>query len=166
MRKTSVFLALCLLLFSLTAGASDYKKWISLLPKTVGGMQPSGKPDGINMEMNGKKYSTLCQKYSAENGEKSVELTLVMGKGAPPWASFQMMSSMKLETEDQIIETVKVKKYEALFNLEKNDKRGTLMISLSDEMLVIIEAKPITSEVEVTKLAEQLPLAKFAAQAK
>jgi hypothetical protein len=32
-------------------------------------------------------------------------------------------------------------------------------------MLVVIEAEPITSEAELLKLAEQLPLAKFAGQA-
>ena len=166
MKKISVFLALCLLLFSVKAGATDYKAWIPLLPDTLGGIGRSGKPDGMNMEMSGQKWSSLHQQYSTDNGEKSVELTIVAGKGAPHLASFQMMSSMKMETEDQIIKTVKVKKYKALFNLEKKDKRGTLMISLSDEMLVVIEARPITNEAEVTKLAEQLPLAKFAAQAK
>ncbi|MFQ5842842.1 MAG: hypothetical protein ACE5I8_10440 [Thermodesulfobacteriota bacterium] len=161
-----VLMSVFLLLVSMRAGAADYKSWISLLPDTLGGMARSGKPDGMNMEMNNQKWSTLNQKYSADNGEKSVDLTIVGGKNAPPLASFQMMSSMKMETEDQIIRTIKVQDYRGLSNLKKDEKSGTLMISLSEEMLVLIDAKPITSEAELLKLAEQLPLAKFAAQAK
>jgi len=159
-------MSVCLLLISVTAAASDYKSWIPLLPDTLGSMGRSGKPDGVNMETNGQKWSSLHQKYSADNRGKSVEMTLVMGKAAPPLASFQMMSSMKMETDDQIVKTIDVSGYKGLLNLQKNEKSGTLMISLSDQMLVVIEAKPITSESEVIKLAEQLPLAEFAAQAK
>lgn len=161
-----VLVSVCLLLISVTASASDYKDWIPLLPETVGEMQRSGKPDGMNMEMGGEKWSSLHQNYSADNGEKSVELTIVEGKGAPPLANFQMMSAMKMETEDQIVKTLDVFGYKGLFNLEKKKKSGTLMISLSEEMLVVLEAEPITKEEEILKLAEQLPLAKFAAQTK
>jgi len=148
----------------MAAVAADYKSWISLLPDTLGGMGRSGKPDGMNMEMNNQKWSTLNQKFSADNGEKSIDLTIVGGKNAPPLASFQMMSAMKMETEDQIVKTVRVQNYKGLLNLKKNEKSGTLMISLSEEMLVLIDAKPITSEAELLKLAEQLPLSKFATQ--
>ncbi len=159
-------MSLCLLLISVTAAASDYKSWIPLLPDTVGSIGRSGKPDGTNMEINDQKWSTLHQTYSAKNGERSVELTIIGGKGAPPLAAFHMMSKMTMETEDQIIKTVKVKTYKALLNLEKKGERGTLMISLSDEMLVVLEGKPIKSEAKLLELAEQLPFAKFAAHAK
>ncbi len=94
------------------------------------------------------------------------EMTLVMGKGAPLLANFQMMSTMKMETDDEIFKTIEVSGYKGLLNLKKNEKSGTLMLSLSDHMLVVIEAEPIASESEVIKLVEQLPLAKFAAQVK
>jgi hypothetical protein len=118
----------------------------------------------MNMKINNQKWSTLNQKYSADHGEKSLDLTIVGGKNAPPLASFQMMSAMKMETEDQIVKTVRVQNYKGLLNLKKNEKSGTLMISLSEEMLVLIDAKPITSEAELLKRAEQLPLSKFATQ--
>lgn len=166
MRKISFLLALCLLLFSVTAGATDYKAWVPLLPDTLAGLNQSGKPNGINMETNGKKWSSLHQRYSGDKGEKAIELTIVGGEAAPQLAQFQMMSSMKMETEDQIIKTVKVLGYKGLLNIEKKGKGATLMISLSDEMMVVIAAEAIKSEAKVLKLAEQLPLAKFAAQAK
>ncbi|NIS68692.1 MAG: hypothetical protein GTO12_06975 [Proteobacteria bacterium] len=118
------------------------------------------------MDMSGQKWSSLQQQYSAGDGSKSVELIIVGGKGAPQLANFQMMSAMKMETEDQIVKTLDVFGYKGLINLAKKEKSGTLMISLSKEMLVVLDAKPITKEEEILKLAEQLPLAKFAAQAK
>ena len=166
MRKILAFLTLLLLLFSATAGASDYKAWLPLLPDTLGGMRRSGEPEGMSMEMGGQKWSSLHQEYSTDSGEKSVELTIVSGKGGPELEAFQMMSSIKMETEDQIIKTVSVLRYKGLFAFEKKEKNGTLMISLGEELLVVIEAEPITSEADLLKLAEQLPLAKFAAQAK
>jgi hypothetical protein len=79
---------------------------------------------------------------------------------------FQAMSSMKMETEDQIIKTTKVSGYNSVFNLEKGEKRGTLMISLRQDLMVILETSPTEDETEIVKLAEQLPLADFAAKAK
>jgi hypothetical protein len=159
-------MSVCLLLISVTAAASDYKAWIPLIPDMMGGMGRSGKPDGINMEMSGQKWSSLHQRYSGDKGEKAIELTIVGGEGAPQLAQFQMMSSMKMETEDQIVKTVKVLGYKGLLNLEKKGKGATLMISLSDQMMVVIAAEAIKSEAEALKLAEQLPLSTFAAQAK
>jgi hypothetical protein len=166
MKKMSFLLALCLLLFSVTAGATDYKAWVPLLPDTLAGLTRSGKPDGINMEMSGQKWSSLHQRYSTDKGEKAIELTIVGGEAAPQLAQFQMMSSMKMETEDQIVKTVKVSGYKGLLNIEKKGRGTILMISLSDEMMVVIAAEAIKSEAEALKLAEHLPLAKFAAQAK
>ena len=69
-------MSVCLLFISVTAAASDYKSWIPLLLDALGSMGRSGKPDGVNMETNGQKWSSLHQKYSADNGGKSVEMTL------------------------------------------------------------------------------------------
>jgi len=76
------------------------------------------------------------------------------------------MSSMKVETEEQIIKPVTISKYKGLLNLGPKDKRGTLMIRLGEDMIAIIEVAPITKETEIITLAEQLPLDQFAAQAK
>jgi hypothetical protein len=165
-KRRFFLMSVCLLLISVTAAASDYKAWIPLLPDTLAGLSRSGKPDGINMEMSGQKWSSLHQRYSGDKGEKAIELTIVGGEGAPQLAQFQMMSSMKMETEDQIVKTVKVLGYKGLLNLEKKGKGATLMISLSDQMMVVIAAEAIKSEAEALKLAEQLPLSTFATQAK
>ena len=87
MKKISFLLALYLLLFSVTAGATDYKAWVPLLPDTLAGLTRSGKPDGINMEMSGKKWSSLHQRYSGDKGEKAIELTIVGGERLRNWCS-------------------------------------------------------------------------------
>ncbi len=154
-----------LLIISATAMAADYKNWLPLLPETVGGMPQSGKPDGMNMESGDVKWSSVHQRYEGDDPERYADLTL-LGGNAPQMAGFQMMSNMKMETDEQIVKTVQVKGYKSLLNLEKNEKRGTLMISLGEEMLAVIEVSPITKEAEMITLGEKLPLADFAAQAK
>jgi len=150
---------------SLTATAMDYKDWIQFLPETLGGMPRSGKPEGMNMETGDQFWSSLHQRYGSDDPEKYVDLTLV-GGNAPQIAGSQMMSTMKMETEEQIVKTIQVTKHKALLNLEKNERRGTLMISLGENLMVVIEASPMTGEAEMVRLGEELPLDRFATEAK
>jgi hypothetical protein len=145
--------------------ASDYKPWVPLLPETLGGLQRSEKPQGFTMEMGEESWSSLHQAYSMEDGEKSIDLTLVLGKGSPHMANFEMMSAMKIETEEQIIKTTQIKNRKALLSLEKEEKRASLMIPLGKGMMVVLEATPIMKEEEIIALAEELPLDQFAAKA-
>jgi hypothetical protein len=161
-----VLMGACLLFISAAAGASDYKDWIPLLPEGLGGLQKSGKPEGMNMEMDDQRWSMVQQEYTSDSSEESINLILVGGQGAPQIAGFQTMSSMKMETEEQIVKTVEVFEYKGLLNLEKNEQRGTLMIALTETMMVVIEAAPITEEGELMKLAQDVPLSKLAAEAK
>jgi hypothetical protein len=151
----------CLILISVTAGASDYKTWIPVLPDAISGMKPSGKPNGMNMEMENQLWSSLQQRYESDDSEKYVELML-FGGNAPQMAGFQTMSNMNMETDDQIMKTVTVKGYKAILNLEKNQKKGSLMISLNEKMMAVVEAADITNESQIITLAEELPLDKFA----
>ncbi len=164
-RGQAILLGLFLSLIHVNAGALDYKDWIQLLPETVGGLSRHGKPDGMNMETGDMKWSSVHQNYGDPNAEKHIELVLMVGK-SPQMASYKMMPKMKMETEEQIVKTVAVKKYEAFLNLEKTEKRGTLMISLGEEIMTVINAAPITREEEIIRLAEELPLDKFAAHVK
>jgi len=148
------------------AGAKDYKVWKPLLPETVAGMPKSGEPEGMNMETNGQTWSMLHQRYAGDNADKSAELTLVSGMGAPFVANFQMMSKMEMETEDQMIKTVKVSTYKGLINLEKAENRAVLMIALTEETMVVLEVAPATQEKDIITVAEGLPLDKFASEAK
>ncbi len=161
-----ILTSVCLLLISMPAGAGNYKAWISSLPDRIGRMQPSAKPDSINMESGDQRWSVVHQGYASDKSEKYVGLTLVGGQGVPHMTSFQMMYNMKMETEEQIIKPVTLSKYKGLLNLGPKDKRGTLMIRLGENMIAIIEVAPITKETEIITLAEQLPLDRFAAQAK
>ena len=154
----------CLLLAPVPLGATDYKQWLPLLPETLGDLDRSGKPDGMNMEMGQQSWSSLQQEYS--NKSKQVSMTIVSGIVAPQAQAFQMMSQMQMETEDQIVKTLVVSGYKAVFQLEKETKIGILTIGLNQQTLVAIEAKPTTDEGELVSLAKEIPLNKIAAQAK
>jgi hypothetical protein len=163
--KSILLFVFVFLMIAVMANAADYKVWMPLLPEELGGLKRSGEPEGMNMEMNGKMWSSLHQEYSADNPERAASVTILGGKDAPGMEGFQAMSSMKMETEDQIIKTIKVSGYNGVFNLEKGEKRGTLMISLRQDLMVILETSPTEDETEIVKLAEQLPLADFVAKA-
>lgn len=160
-----ILLAFCLLLVSFTAGAADYRGWLPLIPNTLGGLARAGEPDGINMEMGGQSWSSLHQEYSNKSNER-VSLTIVSGIVAPQAQAFHAMSQMQMETQDQVVKTLKVSGYKSVFQLSKADKNGSLMISVNQQTLVVIEAEPITSENKLVALAKEVPLQKIATQAK
>ncbi len=160
-----ILMATCLLLVSVWVGATDYKNWLPLIPETLGDLAKSGDPDVINMEMSGQSWSSLRQNYT-DNSNKRASLTIVSGVIAPQAQAFQAMSHMQMETQDQIIKTVNVSGYKAVFQLNKANKNGSLMISLGEQTLVLIEGEPITSEKELTDLAKEVPLKKIASQAR
>ena len=160
-----ILMATCLLLVSVWVGATDYKNWLPLIPETLGDLAKSGDPDVINMEMSGQSWSSLRQNYT-DNSNKRASLTIVSGVIAPQAQAFQAMSHMQMETQDQIIKTVNVSGYKAIFQLNKANKNGGLMISLGEQTLVVIEGEPITSEKELTALAKEVPLKKIATQAR
>ncbi len=161
--KSRIILAsLCLVLISISADAADYKSWQPLVPNTLGGLARSGEPDGINMEMSGQSWSSLHQEYS--NDTRRISLTIISGVVAPQAQAFQMMSHMQMETAEQIVKSVNVSGYKALFQLVKNDKQGILSISVNPQTLVVIEAVPIADERELSGLAKEIPLGKIAAQ--
>ncbi len=160
-----ILMATCLLLVSVWVGATDYKNWLPLIPETLGDLAKSGDPDVINMEMSGQSWSSLRQNYT-DNSNKRASLTIVSGVIAPQAQAFQAMSHMQMETQDQIIKTVNVSGYKAVFQLNKANKNGSLMISLGEQTLVLIEGEPITSEKELTDLTKEVPLKKIASQAR
>ncbi len=160
-----ILLTTCLLLASVRVDATDYKGWLPLIPPTLGGLAKSGDPDGINMEMSGQSWSSLQQNYT-DNSNKRASLTIVSGVIAPQAQAFQAMSQMQMETPDQIIKTVDVSGYKAVLQLSKANKSGSLMISLGEQTLVVIEGEPITNESELSGLAKEVPFKEIAAQAK
>ncbi len=160
-----ILMATCLLLVSVWVGATDYKNWLPLIPETLGDLAKSGDPDVINMEMSGQSWSSLRQNYT-DNSNKRASLTIVSGVIAPQAQAFQAMSHMQMETQDQIMKTVNVSGYKAVFQLNKANKNGSLMISLGEQTLVLIEGEPITSEKELTDLTKEVPLKKIASQAR
>ncbi len=151
-----ILISICFLLVSVSVYATDYKQWIPLLPGTLCGLAQSGEPDGINMEMGGQSWSSLQQKYS--NNSENISMTIVSGSIAPQAQAFQMMSHLQMETETDVVKTLKVSGYKALFQLNKVEKRGTLMISVNEQVLVVLEAMAITDEKQMIKLSKEIPL--------
>jgi hypothetical protein len=166
MKKVCVVFALCLLLLPAVAGALDYKAWFPLLPRTLGGMAPSGEPDGMNMDMGGQKWSSVHQEYASLDGKRSAELSIIAGKAAPQAQAFQAMANMNMETEDQVMKTVDVAGHKGMLTLDKKDKSGTLMIPLKNDTVVVLHLEPASGETEIMQLGQHLPLAQIAAKAK
>ena len=168
MKKAALFVAICLLLIPAVAGATDYKSWVPLLPRTLDGMAPSGEPQGMNMEMGGQKWSSLNQEYTSRDGKRSANLSITAGMGAPQVQNYQAMAgmNMNMDTGDQLIKTVNVTGHKGMLTLDKKDKTATLVIFLKNNMVVAVQADPATKESDVTRIAQQVPLAQFAARAR
>ena len=166
MRRLSVVLALCFLLLPAITGALDYKTWFPILPQRLGGLQRSGEPDGMNMDMGGQQWSSVHQAYVSQDGKTSAELTIMAGKAAPQAQAWQAMASMNMETEDQMMKTVDVAGHKGMLTLDKKDKTGTLMIPLKDDTVVVLHLEPAPGETEIMQLGQQLPLAQIADKAK
>ena len=152
-----------LFLLPAVAGAFDYKTWVSALPKSLGGMVPTGEPEGMNMDMGGQKWSSLNQQYQSKDGSRTAQLSVVAGQMAPQIQGFQSMSvmNMNMETGDMIMKTVNISGKHCMLNLDKKAKTGTVMIPVEKDMLVSLVLEPTTSVTELTSLAKQVPLARF-----
>ena len=55
-----------------------------------------------------------------------------------------MMSQFQMETETEVVKALKVSGHKALFQLNKVEKKGVLMISVNEQALVILEAMSIS----------------------
>ncbi len=163
-KKVSVVVALCLFLMPSIAGAIDYKVWIPLLPRTLGGMAPSGKPDGMDMNMGGQQWSTLNQEYTSRDGKKTAQLTVVAGMMAPLVQGFQSMTAMNMnmDTNEQLLKIVTVSGKKGMITWDKLEKTGTLTIAVKQDMMVALTLEPTIKASELTTLAKQVPLSKFA----
>jgi hypothetical protein len=161
-----VLVAVCLLLMSVAVGAIDSKSWLPFVPSTLGGLNASGPPVHVDMDMGTQSMHNLTQEYS-DNSKRKISLTILSGAAAQAQAQ-QSMSHVQIETQDQVVKTVNVSGYKSLFTLNKVSKNGTLIISLDTQTLVIIDAVPITTEKEMLPLAKEVPLKKIktASQAK
>jgi hypothetical protein len=166
MRRLSVFMALCFLFLPQVAGALDYKAWFPILPQSLGSMQTSGEPDGINMDMGGQQWSSVHQAYASQDGKTSAELTIMAGKAAPEAQAWQAMAKMNMETEEQMMKTVDVGGHKGMLTLDKKDKTGTLMIPLKNDTVVVLHLEPASGETEIMQLGQLLPLAQIADKAK
>ncbi len=153
---------LLVLLVALPASAADYKKWTPLLPETLGGLPQSGQPNGVNMEMGENSWSSLEQKYSKQS--RTVRLMIVSGTAAPQAQMFQGLTKLEMETEDKLIRTIQIKGFQSVLSLNKKRNEGSVMIGIKQHTIVIIEANQIADPSDLTNLADQVPLARIAAE--
>lgn len=155
-----------ILLFPLKPFASDYKPWIPSLPSELGGLKKKDKPQGMNMEMDGEKWSSLTQSYGDEDSENETTLTIVCGTNAPQMQQFKAIPKMKMETEDQLMTTVKVAGRDAFLTLDKQDKSGFVMILVDERLLITIEMQDCSDKEKLLSVAEQIPFGKFKCEGK
>jgi hypothetical protein len=158
---------LCLsLLFPLRPFASDYKPWIPLLPSELGGLKKKDKPQGMNMEIDGEKWSSLTQSYGDEGSDKEATLTIVCGNNAPQMQQFKAVPKMKMETEEQLMTTVKVEGRDTFLTLDKEEKSGFVMILVDERLLVTLEMQDCTDQEKLLSAAERIPFGKFKCEGK
>jgi hypothetical protein len=143
------------------AHAFDYKDWIPLIPSELGGLKKNGKPEGMNMEMNNEKWSSLTQTYGDEDSDKETTLTIVCGTNAPQMQHFKGIPKMKMETEDQIMANVTVSGREGFLILDKGEKSGYLMILVDDRLLITLEMQDCGDKERLISAAKQIPFDKF-----
>jgi hypothetical protein len=160
-----IMVSVFFLLFSGAAGAMDYNNWVPLFPDTIAGKEKSGDLDAMNYQTGDQTWSYAHYTYGDDESGECIDLTVVGGQAAPQIMTFQTMPDMNMETEEQIMKTVTVSNYQALLNIEKKEKRGTLIIGLADNLIAVIEAVPITNEAEIMEITEDVPLDEFASQA-
>ncbi len=153
---------LCLLALSPIARAADYQDWIPLLPESIDGLDKSGSPDGATMGHGGKSWTTVRQGYSDSSGD-DIRLTIIAGDMAPQLQQFQSMKHFSMETDDRLVQSAQLSGYNSVVELNKARGKGTLLIQVQDNTLVVIEADAVESKAELISLADHVPLSDIAA---
>lgn len=165
MKRLSFVLILGLLLVPAIASALDYKVWLPLVPETLDDMSRKGDPEGMNMEISGQKWASLCQEYSG--GEKSLNFCIFAGM-APQVMQYQSLfaMNMSMETPEQVMKTITVSGHNVLLILEKKEGNGTAVINLDNSLIAVLNVEYLITEEETTKLVETLPLSELKDTAK
>jgi len=141
--------------------AFDYKSWVPFIPSELGGLKKNGKPEGMNMEMNNEKWSSLTQTYGGEDSDKETTFTIVCGTNASQMQHFKGIPKMKIETEDQIMTDITISGRGGFLILDKEEKSGYLMILLDDRLLVTVEMQDCDDKEKLLSTAKQIPFDKF-----
>ncbi len=165
MKRISFLLALGFLLIPAIASALDYKIWLPLIPETLDNMPRKNDPEGMNMEMSGQKWASLCQEYS--EGKKLLNFCIFAGM-APQAMQYQSLfaMNMSMETPEQVIKTITISGNKVLLVLEKKEGNGTAVIDLDNNLIAVLNVEYRITEGEISKLVEVLPLAELKNMAK
>lgn len=160
---TVIALALVFFIGASTANALDYTKWIPLLPDSISGLEKAGDPEGANLEKGGESWATVQQDYS--NGSKEeASLTIVAGGMSPQLQQFRAMKQFTMETGNKLVETLKVSEYDSIFELNKQNNSGTLLIHVKEKTLVVVESNSVKNKNELISLADDVPLSEIESQ--
>ncbi len=162
----SVLPFIVIMMYAFAAGASDYKPWIPLLPQQIGGLKKKGKHEGMNMEMDSERWSSLTQTYGSEECEKEITLTIVCGSNAPQIMQFNSVPKIKIETEDQVITDFTFEGKRGFLTLDKNEKNSFLMFLVEERLLITIEMQECCDKDRMISLLKEIPLQKFKCQVK
>ena len=153
---------LCFVFLASPTSAAEYKDWIPLLPDRIDGLQRSGDPDGMNVQSEGRSWSTLEQGYG-DGSREDIKLTIVSGSMAPQVQQFQAMKQFSMEDEEKIVESLEVSGNNAVMELYKDGGKGTLLIAPQEKTIVILQADSVESKEKLVSLADDVPLSEIAA---
>ncbi|WP_455220895.1 hypothetical protein [Kaarinaea lacus] len=139
--------------------AVDYKEWIPFIPDEMDGLKAQSKKDGMNMEMDGQKTSSLTVTYS--EGVKQSKVS-VMYSGDPGMIEAQRsMGSMSLETPEFVMKPIEIEGFKGSYHDDKKSKRVQIMLFFNDNALLIFEADGGKDEKHYAGLVKKINLKKI-----
>ena len=78
-----------------------------MLPESIGGLNRSGEPSGVNMEQRGQEWAALEQEYTDDRG-KDLKLRIVSGPTAPGMKEFNTMKQFTVDTPQRKVKTLEI----------------------------------------------------------
>ncbi len=146
---------LCLVFMATMTYAGDYKDWIPLLPDSFNGLKQSGDPYGLNTQSESESWTGLQQDYS--NGSDKIQLTIVSGSSAPQVQQFDGMKGVSYEDGEKVLETDEISGNDAIFEVYKDGKKGSVLVAIGQETVIIISSDSVGSKENLISYVNKVP---------
>jgi hypothetical protein len=152
-------LLVCCLGPSLVFGA-DYKDWLPMFPKSLGGIAMSGKDDGVNSTMSPMNTTVLSRTYGKKPGH--VRLIAIWEPAGTQINLARAVLPMNINTNGTVMHAIKHQGYDGRY-LYQPDKGVMIEVILSNTAMVRLEApKGKNDEAKYTGMLKALDLKKLA----
>ncbi|KPK11968.1 MAG: hypothetical protein AMJ68_04025 [Acidithiobacillales bacterium SG8_45] len=151
-------LFVCCLGPALVFGA-DYKDWLPLVPKSLGGQQMSRADEADNVSFGGQTNSLLTRFYGKDQNE--IMLMIVWDPSGNQLIAPKLAMGMNYDTPDGIAKPVTVQGFQARFQQDSRNNAGVLQILLSDTAMVQLEAPGGRDPAHFIKILQPIDLKKL-----